>query len=92
MWRGVRGSPFSSRRRNATGEQAGPTPFEDTDTERGKPLRLPQGKVHRKGTEGRGGMGGGSKRRPLCNGTDRGMCPPRKRADFPLVSRHERVC
>jgi len=29
---------------------------------------------------------------PLCNGTDRGTYLTRKRADFPLVSRHERVC
>jgi len=32
MWRGVRVSLFSYRRRNATGEQAGPNPFSDTDT------------------------------------------------------------
>ena len=50
MWLGVRGSPFSYRRRNATGEQAGPTPFDDTGTERGKPTRLPQGKANRKGS------------------------------------------
>ena len=44
-WPGVRVSLFSYRRRNATGEQAGPTPFVDTDTERGKPTRPPQGKA-----------------------------------------------
>ena len=47
-WPGVRVSLFSYRRRNATGEQAGPTPFDDTDTERGKPTRRPQGKANRK--------------------------------------------
>jgi len=51
-----------------------------------------KGKRPVRGADWRGGMGGGSKRTPLCNGTDRGLCPPRKRADFPLVSHHERVC
>jgi hypothetical protein len=49
-WPGVRASPFSYRRRKATGAQAGPTPFGDTDTERGKPTRLPQGEATRKGS------------------------------------------
>jgi len=39
------------------------------------------------------GKGRGRKRRPCCNGADRGcnITPPRKRADFPLVWRHERT-
>jgi hypothetical protein len=49
-WHGVRASLFSYRRRRATGEQAGPTPFVNMDTERGKPTRLPQGKATRKGS------------------------------------------
>lgn len=50
IWLGVRVSLFAYRRRNATGEQAGPTPFDDTDMERGKPPRHPQGKANRKGS------------------------------------------
>src|SRR5712691_2453595 len=50
-----------------------------------------KGKRPVRGADWRGGMGGGRKRTPRCNGTDRGLCPPRKQADFPLVSRHERV-
>jgi hypothetical protein len=57
MWRGVRVSLFSYRRRNATGEQAGPTPFRDTDMERGKPTRRPQGKANRKGSRSTWGYG-----------------------------------
>lgn len=34
----------------AIGEQAGPTPFSDADSERGKPTRRPQGKANRKGS------------------------------------------
>src|SRR5712691_5630185 len=37
----------------------------------------------------RGGMGGWRKRTPLCNGTDRGIYPTRKRADFHLVFPYE---
>lgn len=43
-------------------------------------------------TEERVGKGGRKKRRPVCNGPDRGssFAPPRKGADFRLVSNHEK--
>ena len=56
-WQGVRASLFSYRRRRAIGEQAGPTPFVNTDTERGKPTRLPQGQATRKGSSWTWGYG-----------------------------------
>jgi len=45
---------------------------------------------------GAAGKGSGRKRTPVCNGPDRGCVsrqhhPTRKRADFPVVFRHERT-
>jgi hypothetical protein len=57
----------------------------------GSPHVARKGKRPVREADRRGGRGGGSKRRPLGNGADRGTCPPRKRADFPLGSHHERV-
>jgi hypothetical protein len=59
-----------------------------TAAERGKPVVSPQGKatLAREADEA-AGMGGGSKRKPICNGSDRScdITPRRKPADFPLV-------
>ena len=45
------GSPlFPTVDRMTTGEQAGPTPFEGIDTERGKPTRFLERKATRKGS------------------------------------------
>ena len=43
--------------------------------------------------DGVAGRGGRKKRMPFCNGVDRGcnIAPPRKRADFRLVTRDERT-
>jgi len=81
-----------------------------TVTERGKPVvspAIPKRKPGLVGTAalargafGTAGKGGGSKRKPVCNGPDRGcvsgysggnITPRRKPADFPLVFHHERV-
>src|ERR1700692_4818555 len=66
-----------------------------TATERGKPVVSPSGKAAlARGADEAAGTGGGSKRKPACNGPDRGcvsgrsrdyIIPRRKPADFPLV-------
>jgi hypothetical protein len=45
---GTRTFPFLVMGRNATGGQRAPTPCVVTETEHGNPVRLPQGKAHRK--------------------------------------------
>lgn len=89
-WHGVRVPLFSYRRRTATGEQAGPPPVSETDPERGKPPRRPQGKATRKGSRIGGGVGeeGESDCRSVLERIG-AAGPPRKRADFPLVFPYE---
>jgi hypothetical protein len=55
------------------------------------PIRSVEGDP-RGSTGGRVGKGGRSKRRPVCNGSDRGssFAPPRKGADFRRVLNHEK--
>ena len=65
-----------------------------TPTERGKPVAVPLGRHLARGADAVAGRGGGRKRRPLCNGAERGCAarqhhPARKGADFPLVLQHE---
>ena len=74
-----------------------------TSAERGKPVVSPfpisngiEGKRTARQADGTAGKGGERKRMPACNGSDRGCAarqhhPTRKRADFSLVWRHERV-
>ena len=98
------GGPELPRRRcRATGVEMRPL-HSRISAERGKPVVLPapytkgaQGKQPARGADGAAGKGGGRKRMPCCNGADRGCAarqhdPTRKRADFPLVWRHERAC
>lgn len=79
---------------NSSGAVVGP-PAERRDlthtvtaAERGKPVVSPKGKatLAREADEA-AGIGGGSKRTPVCNGPDRScnITPRRKPADFPLV-------
>jgi ABC-type polar amino acid transport system ATPase subunit len=60
------------------------------------PVVLPLGKRAARQADGAAGKGWRRKRRPTCNGLDRGWAygrhhPTRKRADFLLVLRHEKV-
>ena len=45
---GTRTFPFLVMGNNATGGQSAPTPCVVTETKHGNPVRLPQGKAHRK--------------------------------------------
>ena len=96
----VRDRPWSSalsrRRHTVTGGQAEPTPITVVTRNVVSPSFPREGQRTVRSVYGRAGTGGGRKRRPPCNGADRGCAtrqdhPPRKWADFPLVSPHERV-
>jgi hypothetical protein len=76
--------------------RGGAYPIPGTHVERGKPDTLPLGKRVARHADRVAGKGRGRKRTPACNGRDRGCAerqyhPTRKRADFPLVFRHERT-
>lgn len=58
--------------------------------ERGNPvIFLERGKRAARRADEVAGIGSGKKRKPFCNGTDTGLYPTRKRADFPSVSTDE---
>ncbi len=85
------GSELPRRRWRTTGVETRPkppVPFRLRNVVSPLPCRLRAARGVARRPEGAAGRGGGRKRRPACNGPDRGcdITPPRKRADFPLVS------
>ncbi len=87
---------FHAWARNTPGEEHGPTASAFHRRNMVSPLHSPRGRNAAKRTDGAAGKGWWRKRRPRCNGTDRGCAPKqdhpaRKRADFHLVSHHERA-
>jgi hypothetical protein len=75
MWSGVRSLSFPTVDNTTTGEQAGPNPLMVLIRNVVSPHVSRKGKRPVREADRRGGMGRWSKRRPLCNGTDRGQVP-----------------
>jgi len=90
-WSGVRSLSFLTVDKTTTGEQAGPNPLMVLIRNVVSPHASRKGKRPVREADRRGGMGRWSKRRPFCNGTDRGGCLTRKWADFHRVFRDESV-
>ena len=87
---------------SGTGAQASPVadaaspaeqpalPRAGPQTQGGKPVVLPEGEAHRKVSGWEGGETRMAQAKAALEGSREGGChPPRKRADFHLVSRHE---